>query len=80
MKTKYAPFRASDHLNAEEVIAEYLTASAEDENPDVLRSAHGEIARHGRPGEKRPGTVKPRARTEQPAGRQAAAPDYPSVA
>jgi DNA-binding phage protein len=36
MKTGYAPFDASSHLDNEEVIAEYLTAAAEDENPDVL--------------------------------------------
>jgi len=45
MKTKYAPFRASDHLDNEEVIAEYLTAAAEDKNSDVLLSALAEVAR-----------------------------------
>lgn len=45
MKTKYAPFRASDHLDSEEVIAEYLTAAAEDENSDVLLSALAEVAK-----------------------------------
>lgn len=45
MKTKYAPFRAFDHLYNEEVIAEYLTAAAEDENPDVLLSALSEVAK-----------------------------------
>ena len=45
MKTRYAPFRASDHLDSEAVIAEYLTAAAEDENPDVLLSALAEVAK-----------------------------------
>jgi len=42
---KLAPFRASDHLDGEETIAEYLTAAAEDENPGVLLSAISEVAR-----------------------------------
>lgn len=47
-KTKYAAFRASDYLDDEEVIAEYLTAAAEDENPDVLLAALAEVAKaHG---------------------------------
>ncbi len=45
MKTKYAPFRATDYLNDEEVIAEYLTAATDDGNPDVLRSALAEVAK-----------------------------------
>ena len=45
MKTKYAPFCASDHLDSEDAIAEYLTATAEDENPDVLLSALSEVAK-----------------------------------
>lgn len=45
MKATYAPFRASDFLDNEDVIAEYLTAAAEDENPDVLLAALGEVAR-----------------------------------
>ena len=45
MKATFAPFRASDFLDNEEVIAEYLTAAAEDENPDVLLAALGEVAR-----------------------------------
>ncbi len=39
MNTKYAPFRATDYLDNEEVIAAYLAAAAEDENPGVLLSA-----------------------------------------
>jgi probable addiction module antidote protein len=45
MNAKFAPFRASDHLDNEDVIAEYLTAAAEDENPDVLLSALAEVAK-----------------------------------
>lgn len=43
--TKVAPFRASDHLDSEETVIEYLTAAAEDENPNVLLSAISEVAR-----------------------------------
>jgi DNA-binding phage protein len=34
--TTYAPFEAADYLDSEEVIAEYLSAAAEDANPDVF--------------------------------------------
>lgn len=43
--TKYATFHAADYLDSEEVIAEYLTAAAEDENPDVLLAALAEVAK-----------------------------------
>ena len=43
--TEYATFRAADYLDDEEVIAEYLTAAAENENPDVLLSALAEVAK-----------------------------------
>ncbi len=43
--TEYATFRAADYLDDDEVIAEYLTAAAEDENPDVLLSALAEVAK-----------------------------------
>ena len=40
--TTYAPFEAADYLDSEEVIAEYLSAAAEDANPDVFsRRARG---------------------------------------
>ena len=45
MKTEYAPFDASSHLDNEEVIAEYLSAAAEDENPDVLLLALADVAK-----------------------------------
>jgi probable addiction module antidote protein len=42
---KYATFNAADYLDSDEAIAEYLTAAAEDENPDVLLSALAEVAK-----------------------------------
>jgi probable addiction module antidote protein len=44
-RTKYAAFRAADYLDDDEVIAEYLTVAAEDENPDVLLAALAEVAK-----------------------------------
>jgi len=40
-----APFEASDYLNNGELIAEYLTAAAEDPNPDVLLQAIRDVAK-----------------------------------
>jgi probable addiction module antidote protein len=40
-----APFDASDYLDNEELIAEYLTAAAEDPNPDVLLHAIEDVAK-----------------------------------
>jgi probable addiction module antidote protein len=40
-----APFDASDYLNSEEVIAEYLTAALEDPDPDVFLIAVRDVAR-----------------------------------
>ncbi len=45
MKTEYAPFDASSHLDNEEVIAEYLTAAAEDEDQNVLLAALANVAK-----------------------------------
>jgi probable addiction module antidote protein len=45
MKTEYAPFDASSYLDNEEVIAEYLTAAAEDEDPNVLLVALADVAK-----------------------------------
>jgi probable addiction module antidote protein len=45
MTTKYATFDPADYLDNEEVIAEYLTAAAEDENPDVLLVALAAVAK-----------------------------------
>lgn len=43
--TGYAAFDPADYLDYEEVIAEYLSAAAEDENPDVLLSALASVAK-----------------------------------
>jgi probable addiction module antidote protein len=45
MKTQFTTFNAADYLDDEETIAEYLTAAAEDKNPDVLLSALAEVAK-----------------------------------
>ena len=42
---KVAPFDASDYLDNEEVIAEYLNAALEDENPGVFLAAVGDVAK-----------------------------------
>ena len=42
---KTATFDAADYLNAEETIAEYLTAALEDPNPDVFLAAVRDVAR-----------------------------------
>lgn len=45
---KNAPFDAADYLDSEKVIAEYLNAALEDENPDVFLIAVGDVAKaHG---------------------------------
>lgn len=45
MKVTYAPFDAADYLDSDAVIAEYLTAAAEDTNPEVFLLALGNVAR-----------------------------------
>ncbi len=45
MKTKYKLFDAADFLDNEEVIAEYLSAAAEDTNPDLFIAALGDVAK-----------------------------------
>ncbi len=45
MKTEYAPLDIASHLDNEEVIAEYLTAASENENPDVLLLALANVAK-----------------------------------
>ena len=42
---KVAPFDVSEHLDDEEVIAEYLTAALEDPNPDVFLVAVANVAK-----------------------------------
>jgi probable addiction module antidote protein len=41
----YAPFDASDYLDNDAVIAEYLSAAVEDPNPDVFLAALGDVAK-----------------------------------
>ena len=41
----FSEFDAVDYLDSEEMIAEYLTAALEDENPDVFLMAIGDVAR-----------------------------------
>lgn len=43
--TSYAPFDTATYLDNDEVIAEYLTAAAEDPNPDVFLAALGDVAK-----------------------------------
>jgi probable addiction module antidote protein len=43
--TEVAPFDASDYLDNEEVIAEYLAAALEDSNPDVFLRAVADVAK-----------------------------------
>ena len=45
MTIKLAPFDAASYLDNEEVIAEYLAAAIEDENPDVLLTALADVAK-----------------------------------
>jgi probable addiction module antidote protein len=48
MKKKIAAFETADYLDNEEVIAEYLNAALEDENPDVFLRAIANVAKaHG---------------------------------
>ena len=42
---KVTDFDPSEYLDDEEVIAEYLTAALEDENPDVFLAAVGNVAK-----------------------------------
>ncbi len=45
MTTDLAPFDAADYLDNEEVMAEYLQACLEDENPNVFLSALADVAK-----------------------------------
>ena len=44
-KVKIAPFDASEYLDDEEVIAEYLTAALEDPNPEAFLLAVANVAK-----------------------------------
>jgi probable addiction module antidote protein len=45
MKKQFARFDAVEYLDNEEVIAEYLNAALEDENPDVFLVAISDVAK-----------------------------------
>ena len=45
MKTEYAPFDIASHLDSDEMIAGYLTAAAEDDDPNVLLGAIAHVAK-----------------------------------
>lgn len=45
MKPGYAPFDAAEYLDNDEVVAEYLSAAADDPNPDVFLAALGDVAK-----------------------------------
>lgn len=45
MKKKYKIFDAAAYLDNDEVIAEYLSAAAEDSDPDVFVAALGDVAK-----------------------------------
>jgi probable addiction module antidote protein len=42
---KFTKFEATDYLDSEDMIAEYLTAALEDENPDVFLAAIADVAK-----------------------------------
>ena len=44
-KTVYRPFDVTAYLDSDEVIVEYLSAAAEDANPDVFVAALGNVAK-----------------------------------
>ena len=44
-KVTYSAFNASDYLDKEKLIAEYLSLAAQDDNPDVLLKALSEVAK-----------------------------------
>ena len=45
MKSEFATFDIADYLDNEEIITEYLSAAAEDPNPDVFIAALGDVAK-----------------------------------
>ncbi len=45
MMENFTKFDAVDYLDSEEMIAEYLTAALEDENPDVFLAAIADVAK-----------------------------------
>ena len=45
MAEKLTPFDAADYLDSEETIAEYLSAIMEEDDPDLLLAAIGDVAK-----------------------------------
>ncbi|MBS1191017.1 MAG: addiction module antitoxin [Rhodocyclaceae bacterium] len=45
MAEKLTPFDASEYLDSDEAISEYLTAALEADDPDLLLAALGDIAK-----------------------------------
>jgi probable addiction module antidote protein len=45
MTTTYALFDASNYLDNDEIIAEYLSAAMEDPNPDVFLATLGDVTK-----------------------------------
>lgn len=45
MAEKLIPFDAADYLDSEETIAEYLSAIMEEDDPDLLLAAIGDVAK-----------------------------------
>jgi probable addiction module antidote protein len=45
LMSKIAKFDAAEYLDSEEVIAEYLNAALEDEDPNIFLTAIGDIAK-----------------------------------
>ena len=45
MNNEFATFDIAEYLDNEEVITEYLSAAAEDPNPDVFLAALGDVAK-----------------------------------
>jgi len=44
-RSGFGKFNATEYLDSDEVIAEYLTAALEDENPDVFLAALADVAK-----------------------------------
>ena len=67
MKTEFAPFDISDHLDSDEMIAGYLTAAAEDEDPNVLLGALAHVAKaHGMTQVAKAAGTRPREPVQDP--------------
>lgn len=45
LKTTYTPFDAAAYLDSDDLMAEYLSAAAEDPNPDVFLATLGDVAK-----------------------------------